>query len=163
MRDLSKKNLKSNFNIILFQPKIPPNTGNIIRLCSNTNSSLHLIKPLGFEIDDKSLRRAGLDYYKNIIIEEHESIQSCLKFLGSTNLYLVTKFGQIKYSEKKYKLGDSLLFGSEDTGLPQKLLTETNDNDKVYIPMNTNNRSLNLSNAVSICVYEAWKQNNFKS
>lgn len=151
----------NNFNVILFRPLIPPNTGNIIRLCSNTNSNLYLIKPLGFEIDDRSLIRAGLDYHRNVNIDIHDNIESCMKKIGRTNLFLVTKFGKKKYTEVNFSIGDSLLFGSEVKGLPEKILDNYGRNKSIFIPMAQDNRSLNLSNSVSICLYEAWKQNNF--
>ena len=159
----SKKKITTKFNIVLYQPKIPPNTGNIIRLCSNTGAKLHLIKPLGFEINNKTLKRAGLDHYKNIVINQHNSLTKCLDVIGKTNVYLITKFGHTKYCEVNYKIGDTLVFGSEIDGLPKLLLKKTNNNQKVYIPMLKNSRSLNLSNAVSICIFEAWKQNEFKT
>jgi len=152
---------ESNFNIVLFKPQIPPNTGNIIRLCSNTGSSLHLIKPLGFNIDDKALRRAGLDYHKNVIINEYESIDDCLNKLKIRDVFFITKFGTEKYSDSTYKVGDTLIFGSEIDGIPQKVMNKYKSYKKLFIPMKFDNRSLNLSNAVSICLYEAWKQNNF--
>lgn len=154
--------MKLSFNIILYQPEIPPNTGNIIRLCFNTNSKLHLIKPLGFDMNNKSLIRAGLDYHDEVYINEYSSLETCMKKIGKTNLYLITKFGKRKYSSVKYEFGDSLLFGSETLGLPNQLLERTPENLKLYIPMTHKNRSINLSNAVSICVYEAWKQKQFK-
>ncbi|MAY89983.1 MAG: tRNA (uridine(34)/cytosine(34)/5-carboxymethylaminomethyluridine(34)-2'-O)-methyltransferase TrmL [Rickettsiales bacterium] len=150
-----------NFNIILFRPQIPPNTGNIIRLCSNTNSMLHLIKPFGFEMNNKSLRRAGLDYLKDVTIKEFLSLNDCIKFIGKTNVYFITKFGKTNYSNAHFKLGDTLIFGSEIDGLPNELLQKANNKQKLFIPMNHKSRSLNLSNAVSICIYEAWKQNKF--
>ena len=154
--------MKNNtFNVILFRPLIPPNTGNIIRLCSNTNSNLYLIKPLGFEVDDRSLIRAGLDYHKNVNIDIHDTIESCIKKIGRTNLFLVTKFGKKKYTEVKFSIGDTLLFGSEVNGLPEQVMDDYGGNKSIYIPMARNSRSLNLSNSVSICLYEAWKQNNF--
>ena len=160
------KNLESKvlskFNIVLYQPKIPPNTGNIIRLCFNTGAKLHLIKPLGFEITNKTLKRAGLDHYKNVIINQHNSLIECLNMIGKTKVYLITKFGQTKYCDVNYKIGDTLIFGSETDGLPKSLLKKTNNNQKVYIPMLGRSRSLNLSNAVSVCIFEAWKQNEFK-
>ena len=157
-----QKNSFQKFNVVLYQPKIPPNTGNIIRLCCNTGATLHLIKPLGFEIDDKALKRAGLDHYKNVPINVYNSLTECLNILGDTNVYLITKFGHTKYCDVNYKIGDTLIFGSEINGLPKSLLKKTSDKKKLYIPMLKNSRSLNLSNAVSICIFEAWKQNEFK-
>ena len=149
------------FNIILFNPQIPPNTGNIIRLCSNTGSSLHLIKPLGCEINEKSLRRAGLDYASNVKINIHTSLDDCLKFLNKKKSYFITKFGKTLYTSVKFSEGDNLVFGSEINGLPKSFLETQEEKQKLYIPMLPRNRSLNLSNAVSICVYEAWRQISF--
>ena len=149
------------YNIILFSPQIPPNTGNIVRLCANTGSKLHLIKPLGFEIDEKSYRRAGLDYHNHSILTLHEEFNTCIKKLNSKNIFAISKFGKNLYSDQKFNQGDAILFGSETKGLPKDILNGFQEKNKLFIPMIKNSRSLNLSNAVSIVVYEAWKQNNF--
>mgnify|MGYP001177161505 FL=1 len=149
------------YNIILFNPQIPPNTGNIIRLCANTGSKLHLIKPLGFEIDEKSYRRAGLDYHNHSILTLYDDLNTCIKKLNSKNIYAISKFGKIAYNDNKFNEGDAILFGSETKGLPKDTLNGFQDKNKLFIPMIKNSRSLNLSNAVSIVLYEAWKQNNF--
>ena len=154
--------MRSNFNIILFRPEIPSNTGNIIRLCSNTNSKLYIIEPISFRLDHKSLIRAGLDYHDKVNIEKFVDIESCLKKIGKTNLYLITKFGKKKYSDFNYHKGDSFLFGSESNGIKDLILSEQYYREKVFIPMAKGNRSLNLSNTVSICIYEALKQNKFE-
>ena len=149
------------YNIILFSPQIPPNTGNIVRLCANTGSKLHLIKPLGFEIDEKSYRRAGLDYHNRSILTLYEDFNTCIKKLNSKNIFAISKFGKNLYSDQKFNQGDAILFGSETKGLPKDILNGFQEKNKLFIPMIKNSRSLNLSNAVSIVVYEAWKQNNF--
>tara|TARA_B100000989_G_scaffold298121_1_gene286196 strand:- start:1815 stop:2282 length:468 start_codon:yes stop_codon:yes gene_type:complete len=154
--------MNSNFNIILFRPEIPSNTGNIIRLCSNTNSNLFIIEPINFKLDHKSLIRAGLDYHDQVNILKFIDIRSCLKKIGETNLYLITKFGKKKYSDFNYKKGDSFLFGSESNGIKDLALSKQFYKEKVFIPMASGNRSLNLSNSVSICIYEALKQNRFE-
>lgn len=148
------------FNIILFNPQIPPNTGNIMRLCVNTNSNLFLIEPLGFNLDQKNLRRAKLDYnlaYKTKIFKD---FKSCYKHINKSNFYFVTKYGEINYSDMNYKKGDTFIFGSEISGLPKKLIDKYSF-PRIFIPMYANSRSINLCNAVSICVYEGLRQNNF--
>tara|TARA_B100000965_G_C19156555_1_gene568403 strand:+ start:74 stop:538 length:465 start_codon:yes stop_codon:yes gene_type:complete len=151
------------FNIILHHPQIPPNTGNIIRLCANTGCKLHLIRPLGFDIDEKSFRRAGLDYHNENILTSYDKLNSCLTELKSQNVYAVTKFGTTNYTNIKFNIGDSLVFGSETKGLPNSILNKFPEANKIFIPMVKNSRSLNLSNAVSIVTYEAWRQQKFKS
>tara|TARA_B100000989_G_C19480286_1_gene444811 strand:- start:726 stop:1193 length:468 start_codon:yes stop_codon:yes gene_type:complete len=153
--------MSKNFNIILFRPKIPSNTGNIIRLCSNTNSNLYIIEPINFKLDHKSLIRAGLDYHDQVNIEKFIDVKSCLQKIGKTNLYLITKFGKKKYSDFNFQKGDSFLFGSESNGIKDLVLSKKYYKEKIFIPMASNNRSLNLSNAVSVCIYEALKQNKF--
>ena len=150
------------FNVVLFRPQIPPNTGNIIRLCSNTGCKIHLIKPLGFSTDKKSLRRAGLDYLKNIKVNIYENIDHFLMNNLSKNFYLVTKYGKINYTKIGYKPDDYFVFGSEIAGLSKEVYIKFKKSKKIFIPMFPNNRSINLANAVSICLYEAWRQNNFK-
>lgn len=149
------------FNIVLFEPEIPPNTGNIIRLCANTGAHLHLIHPLGFDMDEKSLRRAGLDYIDLSIVHHYDNYQDYLKISGSNSLFAISTKGTRHYSECDFKKGDSFIFGPETRGLPTKILSEFEPNDVLRIPMLENSRSLNLSNTVSIIVYEAWRQNNF--
>tara|TARA_B100001093_G_C26309007_1_gene792754 strand:+ start:219 stop:626 length:408 start_codon:yes stop_codon:yes gene_type:complete len=133
-----------------------------MRLCANTGFHLHLIKPLGFEINNKELKRAGLDYYKNISLDIYDSIENCFSKLGFRNFYLISKFGKTKYCDAKFNSEAVLLFGSELNGLPEHLFDLFSFNRKLYIPMQNNSRSLNLSNAVSILAYEAWSQLNFK-
>ena len=149
------------FKIVLFNPQIPPNTGNIIRLCSNTNSKIHLIEPLGFSVNIKSMRRAGLDYIKNVDVKTYKNIDD---FLIQTNfkvIHLVTKFGNINYARVSYNIGDCFIFGSEISGLSTEIYKKLNGSKKIFIPMTPRNRSINLANAVAICLLEAWRQNNF--
>ena len=149
------------FNIVLFNPQIPPNTGNIIRLCSNTNSKIHLIKPLGFSINMKSMRRAGLDYIKNVQVKTYKDIDDFLIKTDFKTTHLVTKFGDINYTKVNYKKGDCFIFGSEISGLSQDVYKKLSKSKRIFIPMIPENRSINLANAVAICIFEAWRQNNF--
>ena len=149
------------FNIVLFNPQIPPNTGNIIRLCSNTNSNIHLIEPLGFSVDIKSMRRAGLDYISNVDIKTYKNIDEFLIKTDFKIIHLVTKFGNINYAKVSYKIGDCFIFGSEISGLSEDVFNKFNNSNRIYIPMTPKNRSINLANAVAICIFEAWRQNNF--
>lgn len=150
------------FSIVLYQPEIPPNTGNIIRLCANTGCDLHLIKPLGFQLDDKRLRRAGLDYREFAYVHVHNDLRTCLDVLGSPRLLALTTKGTTRYTDVGYKNKDALLFGPETRGLPQSVLQEVEEHYWLRIPMLTEKRSLNLSNAVSVVVYEAWRQLGFE-
>ncbi|MDH3633127.1 MAG: tRNA (cytidine(34)-2'-O)-methyltransferase [Gammaproteobacteria bacterium] len=149
-------------NIVLFEPEIPPNTGNIMRLAANTGFSLHLIEPLGFELDDKQLRRAGLDYLEWADTERHESYTAFINNCEFNNLYAFTTRASRIYSEATFSPGDALLFGPESRGLPLEILESLNGDNKLLIPMVSTSRSLNLSNTVSIAVYEAWRQMDFK-
>ena len=155
--------MKNTFNIVLFNPQIPPNTGNILRLCANTGTKLHIIKPIGFDLSEKSLRRAGLDYYKKVDLRIYDSLDEFLKNNKFKNLFLVTKFGKKRYDKVEYKRNDFFMFGSEINGLSEEVYTKLNGSVKIYIPMILGNRSINLANAVSVCVYEAWKQINFST
>ena len=151
------------FNIILYTPQIPPNTGNIIRLCANTGSKLHLIKPYGFKLNNKSFKRAGLDYHELTDFKEYYSFDDFIeKIRTKKKIYAVSKFGQTQYNKVKFEENDFLLFGSETFGLPKEVLNKINNKNKIFIPMKKGNRSINLSNAVSIVIYEAWKQIDFK-
>ena len=147
--------------IILFEPQIPPNTGNIIRLCANGNARLHLIEPLGFSLDEKSCRRAGLDYKSLTEVFVHENWQECQKMIADRKIWVVTKFGKKRYDHAKFSKRDALLFGSEINGLPESIKKEFNETKQLYLPMQSESRSLNLSNSVAICLYEAWRQNDF--
>ena len=150
------------FNVILYNPQIPPNTGNIIRLSANTGINLHLIRPLGFHINEKSYRRAALDYgeMSNLII--HDDFDNCMKEIKSKNIYAVTKFGEKNFAEVNYKKGDTFVFGSETAGLPKEILNSFSLDRRLFIPMVKGSRSLNLSNAVSVIIYESWRQINYK-
>ncbi len=149
------------FDIVLFEPEIPPNTGNIIRLCANTGASLHLIEPLGFEPDDRRLRRAGLDYHEYACVQQHKSLERYLEQQQPARLLAVSTRGKHLYSDIAYQPGDALLFGPETRGLPQALLDSLDDQHLVRLPMRPDNRSLNLSNATAIVLYEAWRQHGF--
>ncbi|WP_177419608.1 tRNA (uridine(34)/cytosine(34)/5-carboxymethylaminomethyluridine(34)-2'-O)-methyltransferase TrmL [endosymbiont of Lamellibrachia barhami] len=149
------------FHIVLYEPEIPPNTGNIIRLCANSGSHLHLIHPLGFELDDKRLRRAGLDYHEWAELQEHASLQAFLQKVAPPRLFACTTKGKRAYADVGFAPGDALLFGPESRGLPQPLLDGLDDSKLLRIPMQPQNRSLNLSNAVAIILYEAWRQQGF--
>lgn len=153
------------FHVILHEPQIPPNTGNIIRLCANSGCRLHLIEPLGFQLDRRSVRRAGLDYVELAAIETHPSLQSCLAAVGAahTRLFAIETGGPRCYSGASFRAGDALLFGGETRGLPPAVLEALPAAQRLSIPMRPGNRSLNLSNAVAIVVYEAWRQLGFAS
>ena len=148
-------------HIVLYEPEIPPNTGNIIRLCANTGAQLHLIHPLGFQLDDAKLLRAGLDYHEWADVHEHDSLNAFIDSINPKKMYAVSTRGKTLYSEAEYPDDVALLFGPETRGLPQSLLDELPDSDILRLPMLPDSRSLNLSNAAAIFVYEAWKQNNF--
>jgi tRNA (cytidine/uridine-2'-O-)-methyltransferase len=149
------------FQVILFQPEIPPNTGNVIRLCANTGSTLHLVKPLGFDLHHKNARRAGLDYDDLAIVRMHQGLAACLEALGGARLFSIETSGTRWYSDAAFQPGDALIFGSERRGLPAKVLDLVPADQQLRIPMRAGNRSLNLSNAVALVVYEAWRQNGF--
>lgn len=149
------------FNIVLYEPEIPPNTGNIIRLCANTGATLHLIHPLGFALDEKKLRRAGLDYREWASVKEHQNIQECLDHFQGERIFALTTKAQRNYSEATFQANDIFIFGPESRGLPKSFLDTLNPEQKLRIPMTANNRSLNLSNAAAVLVYEAWRQLNF--
>ncbi|GAA3544106.1 tRNA (uridine(34)/cytosine(34)/5-carboxymethylaminomethyluridine(34)-2'-O)-methyltransferase TrmL [Zobellella aerophila] len=144
-------------HIVLYQPEIPPNTGNIIRLCANTGFQLHLIEPLGFDWDDKRLRRAGLDYHEFAHIIRHASLETCLETL-SGRVYACTTKGTRPHSEARFAAGDVLLFGPESRGLPSEVIAALPPEQRLRIPMLASSRSMNLSNAVSVFVYESWRQ-----
>ena len=147
--------------IVLFQPEIPPNTGNIIRLCANTGAQLHLIRPLGFEMDDKRLRRAGLDYHEFASLQVHESFEIYLAAAQPERIFACTTRGKRYHSEVAFQEGDALLFGPETRGLPMEVLQTLPEEQWLRLPMLPESRSLNLSNAVAVFVYEAWRQLGF--
>lgn len=150
------------FHVVLFEPEIPPNTGNIIRLCANTGAGLHLIHPLGFTLEDKQLRRAGLDYDEFTRIQEYQSLDEFAGKIRPSAIYAASTKGTVNYSSILYRPGDAILFGPESRGLPQHILTSFPQDRILRIPMQNTSRSLNLSNAVSVIVYEALRQNNFQ-
>ena len=149
------------FEIILFAPQIPPNTGNIIRLMANSGNRLHLVKQLGFKLDEKSCRRAGLDYQALSDVHIHDDLVACLDWLNQPRLFAITTKGQGTIYNRAFAPGDAFLFGSETSGLPANIHSEIAPNHKLRLPMVANNRSLNLANAVSIVIYEAWRQHDF--
>ena len=149
------------FHIILHNPEIPPNTGNILRLCANSGAKLHLIKPLGFNLNDKNLKRAGLDYDEISNISLYNKLDECIKINKIAHIYALTKFGNNNLYKKNFKANDAFIFGNETKGLPDIILEQFSNKNKLRIPMLKESRSLNLSNAVSIILYEAWRQNNF--
>ncbi len=149
------------FEVILYQPEIPPNTGNVIRLCANTGARLHMVEPLGFSLEQRELRRAGLDYADMANVSVHRSLADCIAALGNARVYAVETGGTRRYSEVAFQRGDALLFGSETRGLPQDVLAGVGSDYRLAIPMRAGNRSLNLSNAVALVVYEAWRQLGF--
>ena len=150
------------FHIVLYQPEIPPNTGNIIRLCANTGSALHLIHPLGFVLDDKKLRRAGLDYREWAAVREHVSLDAFRKDVNPVRLWGVSTRGATGYAEARFEKGDAFLFGPETRGLPDAVLGELGEAALLRLPMASHSRSLNLSNTVAVLVYEAWRQQGFQ-
>ncbi|MDT8383373.1 MAG: tRNA (uridine(34)/cytosine(34)/5-carboxymethylaminomethyluridine(34)-2'-O)-methyltransferase TrmL [Gammaproteobacteria bacterium] len=149
------------FHVVLFQPEIPPNTGNIIRLCANCGAQLHLIRPLGFEMSNKQLRRAGLDYHEFAEVQIHDDFASFVQQLKPARLFACSTKGRQDYTAPDYRAGDAFLFGPETRGLPLEILEELPAGQRLRIPMLPDNRSLNLANAVAIIVYEAWRQQGF--
>ena len=149
------------FDVVLYQPEIPPNTGNIIRLCANTGARLHLVKPLGFTLEDKQLQRAGLDYHEYASIEVHANWQACLQRLPGRRMFALSTKGSMRYSEEKFEPEDVFVFGPETRGLPPDILDQFKPEQRMRLPMRPDNRSLNLSNAVAVVVFEAWRQNGF--
>jgi tRNA (cytidine/uridine-2'-O-)-methyltransferase len=149
------------FHVLLFEPEIPPNTGNAIRLCANSGATLHLVKPLGFRLDNKSLQRSGLDYHDLASVKVHANLEACLTELKDARLFAVETGGRRRYSDVRYRDGDAFLFGPETRGLPADVLDRVGRAASVYIPMLVSSRSVNLSNAVALVVYEAWRQREF--
>ena len=149
------------FEIVLYQPEIPPNTGNIIRLAANTGSNLHLVAPLGFDLSDKQLARAGLDYHHLTCVTVHPDWAHCRAALDGRRMYALTTRGSRRHDRVAYQPGDALLFGPESRGLPAEVLAEFAPDARIRIPMRPTNRSVNLSNAVAVVVYEAWRQHGF--
>ncbi len=149
------------FHIVLYQPEIPPNTGNIIRLCANTGTQLHLIEPLGFSLDNKQLRRAGLDYHEFVGIKTYANLGEFVETVSPGRILAFSTRGARNYAEIDYEAGDALLFGPETRGLPQEMLDSLPEENRLRLPMVAGNRSLNLSNTVAVVVYEAWRQSGF--
>lgn len=149
------------FHLVLFQPEIPPNTGNIIRLCANTGASLHLVEPLGFALEDKQLKRAGLDYHEYATLKVHRDWEACLAALEGRRMFALSTRGSRPYQEVEYREGDVFVFGPETRGLPQELLETFAPEQRIRLPMLPHSRSLNLSNSAAVITYEAWRQNGF--
>ncbi len=147
--------------VILFEPEIPPNTGNVIRLCANTGAELHLIEPLGFSLDERRLRRAGLDYREFATVQVHKTLAVCQQALGDPRIFAFSTRGRTNYSTPGYRDGDALLFGPETRGLPDAVLEALPPERRLRLPMQPDSRSLNLSNSVAVAVYEAWRQLGF--
>ena len=149
-------------DVVLYEPEIPPNTGNIIRLCANTGARLHLVHPLGFRVDDKSLERAGLDYHEFVAMKQHADWQSCLGHFTGRRLFALTTRTERNFATVRYAPDDVFVFGPESRGLPLTVLEAFPPERRVRIPMRPGNRSLNLSNAVAVAVYEAWRQADYR-
>ena len=154
-------NLAPLLEVVLYEPEIPPNTGNIIRLCANTGCRLHLVRPLGFSLQDRQLRRAGLDYDELAQVVTHADWRNCREVLAGRRLFAASTRGEIRYDRASYREGDVLVFGPETSGLPEPVLAEFVPEQRIRIPMLTEGRSLNLSNAVAVVVFEAWRQLGF--
>ncbi len=148
-------------HVALYQPEIPPNTGNVIRLCANTGATLHLIRPLGFELDDSRLKRAGLDYHEWARVEVHEHLTECVERVAPRRLYAFTTRGSVRHVDARFAPEDMILFGPETRGLPEDVLDSVAAEQRLRIPMVPGSRSLNLSNAVAVAVFEAWRQQGF--
>lgn len=149
-------------DIILYQPEIPPNTGNIIRLCANTGYSLHLIEPLGFDLDEKKVRRAGLDYHEMAKVQRHASLQSYVEQNPNKRIFACTTKGKAYFTDTQFQPGDALLFGPETRGLPNDIIESMPEAQRLRIPMLPDSRSMNLSNSVAVFVYESWRQLGFE-
>lgn len=149
------------FDIVLYEPEIPPNTGNIIRLCANTGAKLHLVKPLGFSLEDKQLKRAGLDYHEYANLQVHENWEACKQALTGKRLFALTTKGSTRHTDLNFQIGDVFVFGPETRGLPQDIRDEFLPEHRVRLPMLPDSRSLNLSNSAAILLYEAWRQIDF--
>lgn len=150
------------FAVVLFQPEIPPNTGNIIRLCANTGAELHLVKPLGFPLDSAKMKRAGLDYHEFAELTVHESFADCLNALQGRRIFALSTKGKSRYDQARFQAGDVFLFGPETRGLPSEILDGLPPEQKLRLPMQQGSRSMNLSNTVAVMLFEAWRQNGFE-
>ncbi|ASK27342.1 tRNA (uridine(34)/cytosine(34)/5-carboxymethylaminomethyluridine(34)-2'-O)-methyltransferase TrmL [Neisseria chenwenguii] len=149
------------FTVVLYQPEIPPNTGNIIRLCANTGADLHLVKPLGFPLDSAKMRRAGLDYHEFAKLTVHENFQDCLQALAGRRIFALTTKGKTRPDKAGFQADDVFLFGPETRGLPSEILDAMPDAQKLRLPMLPESRSMNLSNTVAVMLFEAWRQNDY--
>lgn len=149
------------FTVVLYQPEIPPNTGNIIRLCANTGCSLHLVKPLGFPLDSSKMKRAGLDYHEFARLTVHENWEECMQALAGRRIFAFTTKGTARPDKAAFQVGDVFVFGPETRGLPAEILDTLPENQKIRFPMLPDNRSMNLSNTVAVTVFEAWRQQNY--
>lgn len=149
------------FTVVLYQPEIPPNTGNIIRLCANTGADLHLVKPLGFPLDSAKMKRAGLDYHEFARVSVHENFAECLAALAGRRIFALTTKGRTRPDQVSFQAGDVFLFGPETRGLPAEILDGLPQERKIRLPMKSGSRSMNLSNTVAVIVFEAWRQNGF--
>lgn len=149
------------FTVVLYQPEIPPNTGNIIRLCANTDADLHLVKPLGFPLDSAKMRRAGLDYHEFAKVVVHENFADCLNALAGRRIFALTTKGSSRYDKADFQAGDVFLFGPETRGLPAEILESLPAGQKLRLPMTEGSRSMNLSNTVAVMLFEAWRQLDF--
>ncbi|UOP00504.1 tRNA (cytidine(34)-2'-O)-methyltransferase [Kingella potus] len=149
------------FTVVLHQPEIPPNTGNIIRLCANTGADLHLVKPLGFPLDSAKMKRAGLDYHEFARVSVHENFDDCMAALQGRRIFALTTKGSTRPDQAAFQAGDVFLFGSETRGLPAEILDGLPPERKIRLPMRLGSRSMNLSNTVAVMVFEAWRQNGF--
>lgn len=150
------------YDVLLYQPEIPPNTGNVIRLCANTGARLHLIEPLGFDLDDRQLKRAGLDYHEYARMQVHPNLSSALAAIAPGRLFALSTRGQVRYDTPTFRKGDAFIFGPETRGLPDTVLHTIPESQRLYLPMQPQSRSLNLSNAVAVMVFEAWRQQGFQ-
>lgn len=149
------------FDVVLYQPEIPPNTGNVIRLCANTGARLHLIEPLGFDLSDRQLKRAGLDYHEYAALQVHPDLATALDRIAPQRLFALSTRGRVRYDTPAFAPGDAFLFGAETRGLPADVLDSVPEPQRLRLPMRPDNRSLNLSNSVAVVVFEAWRQLGF--
>ncbi|MGZ5032428.1 MAG: tRNA (cytidine(34)-2'-O)-methyltransferase [Usitatibacter sp.] len=149
------------FDVVLYHPEIPPNAGNVIRLCANTGAGLHLVEPLGFSMDDRQLKRAGLDYHEMANVRVHPDWDHCTRALAGRRFFAVSTRADTSYARTSFQPGDVFVFGPETSGLPEEILAALPPENRIRIPMRAGNRSLNLSNAVAVVVYEAWRQQGF--
>ena len=149
------------FDLLLYQPEIPPNTGNVIRLCANTGARLHLVRPLGFDLADRQLRRAGLDYHEYAALQVHDTLEDALRAIDPPRLFALSTRNAVRYDQPRFAAGDAFLFGPETRGLPDEVLARIPEDHRLRLPMRPGNRSLNLSNAVAVVAFEAWRQLGF--